>query len=141
MSGWQELYIEFLANPTDQRTVAQFCKEAGITHPALYAWRAKHYDFVYQEANKRREKFTSQLREKALKALASRLEKSDKAIELALTLTGDLDSKPEVTHYHMLNPDERAAKAKELFENFKVRYAAQKAAEKQGFPSLPGSVD
>lgn len=143
LSGWQDSYIDFLADPTEKRTQNQFCKEVGITPGAIYAWKAKHYDFIYQEADKRRQKFKSQLRELAYKALASRLEKSDKAIELALTLTGDLDSKPEVAHYHMLNPDERTEKAKELLSRFggknpqPLKPTAQALTGQKAQPSIP----
>jgi len=121
LTGWQDAYIDFLANPTESRTNAEFCKEWDISAGSLYVWRAKNHEMVYGEADKRRQQYKSQLREQAFKALAKRLEKSDKAIELALTLTGDLEKQNEVTNYHLWDPNEKREKAREFIQKLKTK--------------------
>lgn len=127
LQGWQEAYLEFLADPTENRTQAQFLNEWGISQSALYVWKTKNHDFVYTEADKRRSQYTAKLREAAFKALAKRLEKSDKAIEMALTITGDLENKPTTElNLQFMDPNEKREKAWEIIQKLKVKDGSPK---------------
>lgn len=129
LQGWQDAYIDFLANPTQTRTQTAFCQEHNISPSAVYVWRTKNYQMVYTQADKRRQLYKSQLRQKAYKALAARLQKSDKAIQLALTLCGDIDQKPQGTHVHLYDLQEKRQKAWEVLQRLKVKEVATEAAK------------
>lgn len=110
-----ELITQFLADPYDDRSVTDFCKEQGIVRSNYYFILNKYRDIIYPEADKRRKKMLGDMRAQAYKSLARRLEKSDKALEMFFEMSGDYVPKSE-QRIEYLTPDQKREKLKILLD-------------------------
>lgn len=98
---WQELYIELLANPNDQRTDKEFCDEIKISVSSVSTWKRQYRLEIYEEVQKRRNHYFNELRSLAWKELTAKMKKDLNAVKLAFQLTGDLVERTESKVEHM----------------------------------------
>ncbi len=110
---WHDAMIEYMANPTDQRTVKKFSNEVGITNKTYYNTKKRYRDILMKLVDERRKKYIPALREEAFKALGERLSQSDTAIRMALEMTGDYTPK-SVQKVEYESREEKLRKIKEL---------------------------
>jgi hypothetical protein len=98
---WNDMYIELLANPVDNKTDKEFCEELGLSVSALQQWKKKYRKEIYNEVQKRRTQYINELRAQAYKALGMKMQKDTNALKMVLQITGDLvertESKVEMT--------------------------------------------
>lgn len=102
---WHTLYIEKEADPTDQRTDAQFCAAINLEYKTLAAWKSKYRRYIYQQVNSIRKDYVGELRAKANKELFKKLDKDTNALKLAFQLMGDLVEKTEQRVEYMSQED------------------------------------
>ena len=128
LQPWQEAFIDYLADPSDQRTQKDFCKDNVIAEAVLSRWKKLNHDFVYLEAEKRRSAYDAVIRTEARKKLFKRMEKSDIAVQNALKLIGDLIERSEVNTTH-LTADQKREKAREILERLSQKLSPKDSPE------------
>ena len=85
---WTKQLIEWEANPVDTRTMGEFCKDYGA-HPQSIARIRQKYPGYWTAVKYKQREYLAELGNVAMKVLARRILVSDKALEIALTLTGE----------------------------------------------------
>jgi hypothetical protein len=129
---WNELYIEMLANPDDNRTDKQFLDDIGIAKDTLWRWKCKHRLQIYEEVSKRRNQYIQNIRNILQRALIKKVEAGDtNAIKLGFQVIGDLVEK----NVHQFDGMERTDKEKRILSLFteidKKRQAWESAANQK----------
>lgn len=112
---WREDYINLLSNPCDNRTNKDFCIQYSVSHATFYRWLAENREELYVEADKRRKKFFTELREKNFKAIAKNLAASFNDRKLMAQLLGDLIERSE-TRTEIITPEEKRARLAALLD-------------------------
>lgn len=112
---WQEAIIEYLANPFDNTPVQKFCQQTGIPQSSYYDYLSKNRELVFSEAAKRRKQYYSEMRVKAYKALVSRMNRSDKILQMVMEMMGDYIPKSE-QKVEYTSPEEKKARIKALLD-------------------------
>lgn len=125
---WHELYIEMLANPSDNRSDADFCRELNINTSTLCMWKTKYREDIYAEADRRRKNFVTQTRAKLWKKLDAKTESDTNALKLAFQLLGDLVEKSE-SKIDYQSREDKIARAKVLWGAIESREKTWKAVE------------
>lgn len=111
---WYEFYIDFLANPMDNRTVEQFANELNIAYTTIWRYKTKNKDQVNRDVEIRRKKFLTDMRTAAYKSLANKLHKDTNALKLFFQLAGDLVERTEDVTKDLRSPEEKRAEAMRL---------------------------
>jgi hypothetical protein len=123
---WQELYIELLANPLEDKTDKQFCEEIGLSISGLNSWKNKYRKSIYNEVTKRRQQYLNEFKAIAYKELAKKMKKDTNALKMALQITGELversESKVEMT------TDEKLRRIQTLRDGYQKRAEAWQRA-------------
>ncbi len=105
--------IDYLTNPEDNRTWKQFCVSISVEYDAVWRFRKSHAAQIEKDVANVGLKYIGVIRAAALKSLFNRLNKSDAAIKMALTMTGDLVEKSE--HITTVRtPEEKRARIEEI---------------------------
>jgi signal recognition particle GTPase len=112
---WHQLAIDFISNPCETRTIKQFCDEIGIDPATYYRFTKNNSDDIYTQVDKERKKYHREMRAEAMKALFSRLKKSDKAIELFFKLTGELIERTE-SRIEYMTPDQKRERIRKALD-------------------------
>lgn len=134
---WHSLYIEYLADPFDDRTEKQWAEDMQIGYSTIYAWKKDKRNEIYIEAERRRKGFLAEIRNKNWKNLIGQSKKNVKAVELAFKLLGDLVEKTETTH-NFLQTDEKKARIAELLAKAKAKeQAVEKFKAENGSTGVP----
>lgn len=136
---WHELYVEFLADPFDSRTLKDWAFEQKIDPSTVCRWKSKHKAQIYAEASRRRKTMIEEIRSENWKNLMGRAKKDTKAIELTFKLLGDLVEKSETTHTYM-KTDEKKTRITELLARAKIKeQAIEKFKAETSSQELPDS--
>lgn len=112
---WQEAYIDYLSDPTDERSVDKFCHDNVISRVTIDTWRRKNKEYIEIEVEHRTKEYDFLIRSRAKKDMYKRMSKSDIAVRTALQLLGDLVEKTEVKSTP-LNPEEKRERVKKLLD-------------------------
>jgi hypothetical protein len=102
---WQELYLEMLASPLDQRTDKEFIEENKVPQSSLSQWKRKNRKTIFDEVQKRRGAYVNEMRAIGYKALNRMAAKDVNAVKLLFQLTGDLVEKSQISHEHLSRQD------------------------------------
>lgn len=112
---WKTDYIDLLANPLDQRTDKEFLAEHSVPESTFYVWKRKHYDAIFDEAHKRRQRFMKAARIANYKAIAANLKRSFNDRKLFAQIGGDLIERTE-SKIEYLTPDQKREKVNQLLQ-------------------------
>lgn len=135
---WHQLLINYIADPSETRTAKKFCEDADISYDTYHRFMLANHDEIYNEADKLRKHYQRDMRNAAIKALYSRLSKSDKAIELFFKLTGELVERTESRVEYMTPEQKRQRVAKALEALAMKRDKEKKQNEGDGVGSSTG---
>lgn len=100
--------VEYLSDPSDTRTQAQFAQANGITEGALVSYLHDHRQELFLAADKLRSHYMPVLRTAVYKALFKNIDKSFNDRQLALKVLGDLIETNKST-LEFRTPDEKRA--------------------------------
>lgn len=117
---WHSEFIEYLADPQDKRTYAEFAESVGVAYITLWRYRQKWLDRINREVEAARRQYVSNLRSRAYKSLAQKLEHDTNALKLFFQLSGDLVERVE-NKVDMMTRDEKESKAREILEQLSKR--------------------
>ena len=121
---WMEAFIEKEADPFNEVMIKDFCAQYKITYSHLHDWRKKNRQKIAMEVDKRRKEYITEIRSMAWKETAKRMKKSDKVLEMAFKLIGDMIERREERVEH-LTPEDKREKVKRMLEEI-----ASKAGDK-----------
>ena len=106
------------ANMLDKTTAIEIAKQLEIEPSTLYAFIKAHRKEIDYATEQKRKEFMPELKNMSMKALANRLNKSDKALQIALEITGAYVPKSEQTQT-IRNETEQKAYVESLLEKIK----------------------
>lgn len=140
---WNQLYIEMLANPTDNRSDVEFCKDLGIPDSTLKNWKSKNRRAIYDDVNRLRKDYVNELRSKVWKSLAQKM-KTSKGVDsekLIAQLTGDLVERTE-NKTTFMTYEQKLARIEALNKNVKDKSKAWERVRSvpEGEASASGDV-
>src|SRR5579864_3397646 len=115
-----EAMVEFMADPTDQRTIKQFAADVGVHEDTIHAFKRKHSDVLYQAVEIARAQMIPKMRIQSWKAVFANINKNHLDRKLALQLTGDLIERSEVQQ--TIKPEEKRERAKALLAQLSERF-------------------
>lgn len=110
---WEQAYIDMQANPMDQTSDKEFAESQGISQSTLSHWKSKHYEEIFEEAFKRRQKFMRAVRIANYKAIMANLKRSFNDRKLMAQIGGDLIERTE-SKIEYLTPDQKREKINQL---------------------------
>lgn len=114
---WHDEYINMLADLSDSRTKAQFCRDVGVDEKSFFTWQARFRSEIYAEANRRMKERRSELKIKGWKRLDNLMDEQSavglKAVELFFKLNGDLVDRVE-SKTELLTPEEKKKRVAEI---------------------------
>lgn len=125
--------INWQADPYDNRTVAQFLEQHKLPKPTFYYYKNKNRDFINEEVAKRRKRYFAEMKAHAYKALAKRLEKSDKALQMFFEMSGEYVPKSE-QKIEYLTPEQKREKLKSMLEALSGKLGPEQAPGEPGQP-------
>ena len=125
---WNELYIEMLSSPLDNRTDKEFLEENKVPQSTLTAWKRTNRQAIFDEVQKRRGRYVNEMRAIAYKHLNKMANKDVNAVKLLFQLTGDLVEQSKVTHETMSRED-RIARMENLIKEAQDKAAAWKKVQ------------
>ena len=137
---WVDLYVEFQSNPFDDRSDKEFCTENGITPETLRRYKTLHRDELFEEINKRRKKYTNEIRAFALKKLMGRVDKDTQALKLAFQLLGDLVEKTE-SRVEYLSQEDKIRRINDLLKNISQKKSVWATGTDNSSEPRPSGVD
>lgn len=114
---WKDRIVEHLANPMEAQSVSDLCKDLKISRDTYYKFLQKDRETIYKEADRRRRKYMGALRAMGFKALGYRLKKSDKAVQMALEITGDYIPKSE-QRIEYTTPEQKKQRIRKLLAGY-----------------------
>jgi hypothetical protein len=135
--AWRQAYLEYKADPTDQRTLEQFADDNCIEKSAVYKWAKLNREENAKRIANLRSKYSEDLRSRAWKRLDERMEKDTKAISLVFQLLGDLVERKETT-VDFMGPSEKKERIKKLLDE--IRQKAEGKTSEDGSTSPGGSA-
>jgi len=116
LKPWQDAIIEFLANPMDSRTDSKFCLDINIARSTYYDFIKNNRKELYEEVDRRRKEYLSEMRQRFYKALGSRMSRSDRITQLVGEMLGEYVPKSEQrVEYH--TPEQKKERAKKLLDD------------------------
>lgn len=114
---WTKALIEWDANPCNTMTMKEFCKFNSCHNEQISRIRRKYPGYWTAVKYKQRE-FLNELGVLAMKALARRVIVSDRAVELALIITGNYV--PTLKHQiEPLSPEEKKVRIEQMLSELK----------------------
>ena len=114
---WTKELIEWEANPVDTRSMNVFCQETGA-HPQQIVRLRRKYPGYWTAVKYKQRTFMAELGSIAIKTLATRMIISDRALELALIITGQFT--PTMKHQiEELSPDVKRQRIEQMLEEIK----------------------
>lgn len=115
-----DITSDWFANPYDERKAADVVAELQMSISQFYRLKKELKDEINLAADKKRAKYHAEIRSEAYKALVKRFSRSDRAIELALKVMGDLVERSEVNNTYM-TPEQKREKASELIARLSAK--------------------
>lgn len=112
--------VEYLADPADNRTQAQFAQANGATEAAVASYLHSHRQELFLAAEKSRPSYMPVLRTAVYKALFKNLDKSFNDRQLALKVLGDLVETTK-SSLEIKTPDEKRALIAQLMQGLSAR--------------------
>lgn len=134
LQAWQDQFIEFLADPSDDRTIKAFCTDVAVPYSTLALWKKDNRQMIYTEADRRRKTYDAVIRTEAYKNLYKRMSKSDFAVQNALKLLGDLVERQEIKT-GPLTTEQKRERAREILEKLSKKIEAAEGNSGEGSPS------
>ncbi len=96
LNDWQSKYIEIRADISRHYTDVQCAKMLGVSAQSICNWKRAHPE-VEELIGRKLERQMNQIRNKAMQALFERIDKSDRALQIALEISGVYTPKSEQT--------------------------------------------
>lgn len=93
---YQELIIEFFANPLEDRSVSAFIKDINISRDTFYTYMKENRAYIFERADRLRKQYLAELRSKAYKDLNKQMGSNTNALKMALEITGEYTEKVKV---------------------------------------------
>lgn len=114
---WTKALIEWEANPCNTQTVREFC-DVNKCHPYQIDRIRRKYPGYWTAVKYKQKQFLAELGNLAMKTLARRMLNSDRALELALIITGEYT--PTMKHtIEPLSPEEKKVRIEQMLTELK----------------------
>lgn len=105
--------VEHLANPLDQRSVAQFAKDNNISEGTVYDYKRIHSEELWNAVAIVAPKYKAEIRSTLYKSVIANMKKSFNDRRLAAQLIGELVERSEVAST-IKTPEEKRARIAEI---------------------------
>lgn len=124
---WTSALIEWEANPCDIRTMDEFCKEFKCSTLTIVRIRKK-YPGYWTAVKYKQKEYMAELGQIAMKTLVRRMIVSDRALELALIMSGNFT--PTLKHQiEELTPEDKRSRIEKMLEEIQKEKQVNESIE------------